>query len=98
MLKYKHEVDCNEAADPEIENLVFIDFQYSCWTSPAIDLHYFLNNSLQESLRHCRFDELIAIYHNNLEATLKQLAYKKPIPSLKQFKQQYVDKNFYGKL
>lgn len=98
MLKYKHGVDSNAAADAKIENVVLIDFQYSCWTSPAIDLHYFFNNSLQESLRHCRFDELIAIYHDNLEATLKQLAYKQSIPTLEQFKQQYVDKNFYGKL
>lgn len=99
MLKYKPQPGCDEAAetDQTIENLIFIDFQYSCWTSPSIDLHYFLNNSVQESLRHERFDELIAFYHGNLETVLKQLEYKKQIPTFDQFKQQYLDKNFYGK-
>lgn len=99
MLKYNTELSCENAdvTEPTIENLIFIDFQYSCWTSPTIDLHYFLNNSIQESLRHERFDELIAFYHSNLVTILKQLQYKQHIPTWEQFKQQYIDKNFYGK-
>lgn len=80
-----------------IENVMLIDFQYACWSSPVIDLHYFLNTSLQESLRPNRFDELIDFYHGNLVETLKRLRYKKPIPTLEQLKQQYLDKSFYGK-
>lgn len=80
-----------------IENIIFIDFQYSCWTSPTVDLHYFLNTSLQESLRPSRFDDLIMFYHSHLERYLNRLGYKKSIPNLDQLKQQYHDKNFYGK-
>lgn len=84
-------------SEDSIENMIFIDFQYSCWTSPTIDLHYFFNNSLEESLRPCRFDDLIAFYHEHLTAFLKQLRYKKEIPTLEQFKRQYLEKSFYGK-
>lgn len=94
MINYKPD---QSQIGPSIENMIFIDFQYSCCTSPAIDLHFFLNTSLQESLRPRRFDELIAYYHGNLETNLKRLGYRKLIPNLEQFKQQYHDKSFYGK-
>lgn len=86
-------VDENE---PKIENMIFIDFQYSCFTSPVIDLHYFFNMSLQESLRPNRFNELIECYHNHLETFLKRLEYKKTIPNLDEFKEQYLHRSFYG--
>lgn len=100
MIKYIEESACGgpDKSEPKIENMMFIDFQYSCFTSPAIDLHYFFNTSLQESLRPNRFDELIAFYHEHLVTYLKRLDYKKPIPNLDQFKQQYLDKSFYGKM
>lgn len=89
--------DVNGQTVTSIENVILIDFQYACWTSPAIDLHYFLNTSLQESLRPERFDELIAIYHAHLVDCLERLEYKNHIPNCDQFKQQYHEKNFYGK-
>lgn len=79
-----------------IGDVLFIDFQYACWTSPAIDLHYFLNTSLHESLRFGCFDELIVIYHSHLVEYLKRLDYEKPIPDLDEFKQQYDEKKFFG--
>ena len=91
MLKF----DENEKS---IENVIFIDFQISCWTSPTVDLHYFFNNSLQESLRPNRFDHLIEFYHENLAENLKRLEYKKQIPTLDEFKQQYKEKAFFGNL
>lgn len=88
--------DAAGPAGPSIENVILIDFQYACWTSPAIDVQYLLNTSLQESLRPGRFAELIAIYHGHLVDCLKRLDYKKSIPSLSEFKKQYDDKKFYG--
>lgn len=80
----------------EAENMIFIDFQYSCWASPTVDLHLFLNSSLNESLRPNSFDELVEFYHENLAGYLKCLGYKKNIPTLHEFKQQYHDRDFYG--
>lgn len=98
MMKYANVTETDEINpdDLEIENIIFIDFQYSCWTSPTIDLHYFFNNSLQESLRPGRFDELITFYHGHLTTSLEGLEYKQQIPTLEQFKQQYFEKSFYG--
>lgn len=85
-------------ADSSVErNMVFIDFQFSSWASPTIDLHYFLNSSLEESLRPDCFDDLIAFYHENLVNNLKCIGYKKHIPSLDEFRQQYNERLFYGK-
>lgn len=81
----------------EVENMIFIDFQFSCWASPTIDLHVFLNSSLNESLRPSCFDDLIEFYHQHLADYLKCLGYNKHIPTLDEFKQQYNDRVFHGK-
>lgn len=78
------------------ENVIFIDFQDSCWASPAIDLHYFLNTSLCESLRPHSFNELIQYYHGQLSSTLRRLEYKNHIPSQEEFFKQFNQRYFYG--
>ncbi|XP_037041987.1 uncharacterized protein LOC119078526 [Bradysia coprophila] len=79
-----------------IDNIVFIDFQFSCFTSPAIDLHYFLSNTLKDSLRLDHTDELIEFYHTSLVKHLENLNYSKRSPTLQEFKQQFAEKGFYG--
>lgn len=96
MVKYLDKIDLTNESETPLENMIFIDFQYSCWTSPAIDLHYFFNNSLNESLRPGRFDDLIEYYHGNLADSLERLGYKQHIPTFEEIKQQYTDKGFYG--
>lgn len=85
-----------KSAPSRVEDVIFLDFQIVCWTSPAIDLHNFFNTSVDDSLRPERFDELIAIYHSHLVDGLNRLHYKKPIPNFNEFKQQYDDKQFHG--
>lgn len=79
-----------------VENVIFIYFQDSCWTSPAIDLHYFLNTSLCESCRPTAFDQLIDVYYTQLVLTLKRLNYCKSIPTQHKFREQFMARNFYG--
>lgn len=81
-----------------LNDVIFIDFQFSVWTSPAIDLQYFFNTSLEEDVRFNHTDELIAFYHNQLAAHLKELHFKKQIPTLPEFQQQFLAKSFFGKL
>lgn len=97
-MKFPKTSDRSDGADveSEIEEMRFIDFQYSCWASPTIDLHFFFNTSLHESLRPHRFDDLIEFYHEHLSNFLKCLGYKKHTPTLDEFKQQYLDRSFYG--
>lgn len=79
------------------DNIVLLDFQFSCWTSPTIDLHYFFNTSMSETLRVHHMDMLLGFYHTNLTAFLQQLKYKKHIPTVEEFRTQYKEKSFYGK-
>lgn len=93
MMKYTD----SDKTEASIENLIFIDFQFSSWTSPAIDFHYFFESSLQDPLRPNRFDDLIESYHGDLVEYLKRLGYKQKILTSEELKQQYREKAFYGK-
>lgn len=81
-----------------MKDVIFIDFQFSVWTSPAIDLQYLFNTSLEEDVRSNHIDELVAFYHEKLATHLKQLNFKKPIPTLQAFQKQFSAKSFFGKL
>lgn len=77
---------------------VIIDFQFSFWASPAIDVIYFINTSCKSDVRFDREEELVQYYFFQLVETLKSLNYKGRIPSLQDFFIQYEDKRFYGKV
>lgn len=80
------------------DDVVLIDFQFSCWSSPAVDLHYLFNTSVQEHVRLYHQDELVQCYYNILADTLKQLRYAGKIPTLHEFQIQVQSKSFLGKL
>lgn len=77
-------------------DVIIIDFQYSVWGSPAIDLFYLFNTSLKEEMHLHSQDELIQHYYYYLEDTLKKLNYQGDIPSLHKFHLQLQEKSFYG--
>lgn len=82
--------------DSTPDDVILLDFQFSCWTSPTIDLHYFLNTSACETLRSNHMDALIEFYHGHLAAFLQQLRYRKHIPAIDEFRTQFKEKSFYG--
>ncbi|XP_004537083.1 uncharacterized protein LOC101456241 [Ceratitis capitata] len=77
-------------------DVIIIDFQYAVWGSPAIDLHYFLNTSLEEDMHLHRQDELIQCYYQTFADTLCKLRYRAEIPSLHKFHLQLEEKAFYA--
>lgn len=88
----------NSATDEQpLENVVFIDFQMTFWSSPTIDLYFFLNTSVCEAFRPHRFDELVQFYHQNLVHFLQRLNYKRHIPTWPEFHEQYQERNLLGK-
>lgn len=89
MLKYK-------GTTSELDNVAFLDFQFSCWTSPTIDLHYLFNTSLQEDLRLHHQEELVQYYHKKLVTVLKRSNYRSHVPTLLEFQVQFLQKSFYG--
>lgn len=93
---WKNNVMLSHDENGRLDNAVLIDFQFNCWTSPAMDLHYFLNTSLTEDLRRNNLDELIQYYHGQLVDALKRLGYQKHVPTLHEFHVQFAEKMFYG--
>ncbi|KAH8284213.1 hypothetical protein KR054_012242 [Drosophila jambulina] len=77
-------------------NAIFIDFQFSVWNSPAIDLHYFFSTSIQEDLRLHHQPEMVQFYYYTLKEALKKLRYSGHVPSLFEFQQQFRLKAFYA--
>lgn len=82
----------------QLDNVALIDFQFSCWASPTLDLHYLFNTSLAEDLRLFHQEELVQFYHKKLANALKRLNYQKRIPTLHEFHVQFLEKTFYGML
>lgn len=74
LLKY----DVNDV----VEDILFVDFQLSCFNSPGIDLNFFFYGSLSEETRTSSMKKLVKIYHQTLTETLVKLSYSKTIPSL----------------
>lgn len=79
----------------ELDNVIFIDFQFSVFNSPAIDLHYLFATSTQDNV--CQA-EMVQFYHQHLVEALKKLNFKGRIPSLFDFQLQFQARAFYGKL
>ncbi|XP_055855152.1 uncharacterized protein LOC129918566 [Episyrphus balteatus] len=86
----------NEGPNEHPIDVILLDFQYSCWGSPAIDLHYFFNTSLREEIRLHQQDELFQYYYNVFAGTLKALRFKAKIPSLHQFLLHMIEKSFFA--
>ncbi|XP_075145284.1 uncharacterized protein LOC142220180 [Haematobia irritans] len=89
MMKYNRE-------EGHLEDLLFVDFQFSNWSSPAIDLYSLFCNSLEPSLtwNFQAHDEMLQLYHSVLKEMLQKLGYLKPIPSLHDLQQQFVKRKF----
>lgn len=78
------------------DRTMLVDFQFCCWASPTVDLHYFFNTSLLEELRVHRQDELLQSYHGSLTATLAALGYGGAVPSLHAIHVDFMQNAFYG--
>lgn len=83
----------------ELNKLVFLDYQFCKWGSPAEDLLLFITVSAAQDIRVKEFDHFIYIYHERLIECLKILGYKKPIPKLRDLHKALFDQknSFYGK-
>lgn len=82
--------------DERPDRTMLVDFQFCCWASPTVDLHYFFNTSLREELRQHRQDELLQYYHSVLTATLAALGYAGAVPTLHAFHVDFMQNAFYG--
>jgi thiamine kinase-like enzyme len=70
------------AGDEKTAEVNFIDFQLSFWGSPAYDLIVFIVSSVADDVKVKHFDDIIAVYHDKLESSLRDLEYDQNIPTL----------------
>lgn len=87
----------NLSEEAYFEDVILIDFQMCFWSSPTIDLYFFLNTSVSDIFRPRRFDELVEFYHTNLTNFLNQLKFKSHIPTWPEFHAQYQERKLLGK-
>lgn len=78
------------------EDVIVVDFQMCVWGSPAVDIHYFINTSLNDDLRENHQDELFYFYYTTLVDLLKRLKYAGRVPSMYEFQMQSFGKLFYA--
>lgn len=74
------------------EDVKLIDFQLSFWGSPANDLIYFFVSSVADDIKTQTYDDLLEIYHSELEKTLQALNYDGHIPTLSEIQIDLIEK------
>lgn len=80
-----------------LERVVFINYHYSFYGSPAIDLQKYINSvvSISENSKEVE-KELVEFYYYELNEMLQRMVYKDKIPSLEEFWSQYQEYRLYG--
>ncbi|XP_055641626.1 uncharacterized protein LOC129778627 [Toxorhynchites rutilus septentrionalis] len=79
-----------------IEEIMLVDFQMCIWTSPAIDLLYFLLTSVNFAIRLPQLDDMIHFYHQNLVEYLGVLEFPQKPPTLKELHLDLINRMLYG--
>lgn len=57
----------------EVNDICFLDFQFSRFASPAVELLFHLFSSTGKSLRDSSYGDLLNIYYNSLSETIRKL-------------------------
>uniref|UniRef100_A0AAG5DT89 CHK kinase-like domain-containing protein n=1 Tax=Anopheles atroparvus TaxID=41427 RepID=A0AAG5DT89_ANOAO len=75
--------------------VMFVDYQLSCYGSPGLDLVYSLYNCPRADVRQTRLDDLLTVYYRSLCEVL-ELGNYSPIPTRECIKQEYEQHEFFG--
>jgi hypothetical protein len=78
------------------DDVRFVDFQISRYTSPVLDLLYFIYTSPSEDVRSEYTEFLLEEYHQELRYTLKVLGCEYHKFSIEQLKKEFEGKSFFG--
>jgi hypothetical protein len=78
------------------DDVRFFDFQLSRYSSPALDLLYFMYTSPSEDVRSEYTEYLLETYHKELRYTLKVLGCEHHKFTIKQLKKEFEEKSFFG--
>jgi len=84
---------CPETGKPD--QVGFIDFQLARYSTPVLDLQYFIHTSASELVRSEYTEHLLQVYHTELRDKLKTLGCDHHIYPFEQMKE-YEDSSFFG--
>lgn len=88
---YKYHPDSD---DPE--DALLIDFQNPYYSSPVMDLFYFLISSTTLELKTTQFDEMVQFYQAELSEALQKLNYPGKIPTLRDVHIELLKRAYFG--
>lgn len=75
--------------------VIFVDYQMSYYSSPGLDLNYFINTSPSNEIRENQIDDILHVYYDNFSAVLKSLG-AKHIPSMSDVRIEIERCEYYG--
>ncbi|KAK5640998.1 hypothetical protein RI129_009545 [Pyrocoelia pectoralis] len=78
----------------EVKDVVFVDFQLSCFTSPCYDLHYFIGSSANVQSKH-NVDAIVDHYFENFTRKLREL-HTVTMPTREKFDEDFRSFCYYG--
>lgn len=82
----------------EVDDVRFVDFQLARFSSPVLDLQYFLCTSTNDEIRFRQRDRLLREYHAELRDTLEDLKLDPDQYTLQQLKEEFEDNDVFGLL
>jgi len=85
---------CPETGKPD--QVRFIDFQLARYSTPVLDLQYFIHTSASELVRSEYTEHLLQVYHTELRDQLKTLGCDLHIYTFEQMKKEYEDRSLFG--
>ncbi|XP_069676288.1 uncharacterized protein [Periplaneta americana] len=80
----------------EVQDVRFVDFQIARFSSPALDLQYFLCMSCNDSVRFQQRDHLLEEYHAELSDSLSCLDLDPEMFTLQQLREEFEAKEYFG--
>lgn len=76
-------------------DVIFVDYQMSYYSSPGLDLNYFINTSPRNEIRESQIDDILHVYYDNFSAILKALG-SKHVPSMNDVRNEIDRCEYYG--
>ncbi|XP_052870578.1 uncharacterized protein LOC128276154 [Anopheles cruzii] len=95
-MMFRYEATAAAADTDVVREVMFVDYQLSCYGSPGLDLVYSLYNCPRFEVRQNRIEELQQLYHRNLCQALDRGKYPGTVPTLETIKEEYKRHEFFG--
>lgn len=76
-------------------DVIFVDYQMSYYSSPGLDLNYFINTSPHNDIRENQIEEILHVYYDQFSSTLKAMGVTY-IPSMYDVRNEIKRCEYYG--